>query len=400
MGWPVLQTTPHRQVAGIGGARAAFMGARRPPVDNRGMSFASRRAALHRMLHAEWQHLLHVQPSGRGWLLPLAAALATGLPFLAGAALGDIEAALTGSLGGLTFLHLRDTPLRHRMTALVACGLGLTACFALGLAVHALGSPVLRVPLLALVALMVTLVVRYYRMPPPGPLFFVMTAAIGAYAQVPMARMPVQLAALSGGVVLAVCIAYGYSRVMLARQPAPPLPAPVPAGFDAVVVDAVIIAAAVGTSLLLAEWLRLPRPYWVPVSCMAVVQGATLRAVWNRQLQRVIGTGLGVALAGALLMLPLDPLRIAVLVMALTVVIEWLVVRHYGMAVVFITPLTILLAEAPAIAHSHVVDTLVQARLADTVLGCAVGLVGGIGRHSPRLRAAVARPLRALVPWR
>jgi hypothetical protein len=34
------------------------------------------------------------------------------------------------------------------------------------------------------------------------------------------------------------------------------------------------------------------------------------------------------------------------------------------------------------------------------VLGCVVGLLGGICLHSPRLRAAVARPLRALVPWR
>jgi hypothetical protein len=39
------------------------------------------------------------------------------------------------------------------------------------------------------------------------------------------------------------------------------------------------------------------------------------------------------------------------LMMALSFIIEVLVVRHYGLAVVFITPLTILLAEAATLGH-------------------------------------------------
>jgi hypothetical protein len=36
----------------------------------------------------------------------------------------------------------------------------------------------------------------------------------------------------------------------------------------------------------------------VPVSCLAVLQGASLRAVWNRQFQRLLGTALAVAHLG------------------------------------------------------------------------------------------------------
>jgi hypothetical protein len=358
------------------------------------------RARLRRALHAQWRQLVVFQVSARRWPLPIAAALATGLPLLAGAALGRIDAGLAGSLGGLVFLYLPETSLPHRMTRVVACAFAMTASYAAGLGVQALDMPALRAPLLALVALFVTLPARYYRLPPPGPLFFVMAAAIGAYTSLPPEQLPTQLALLALGVLSAVLIAWAYSLAMLSRWAAAPMPERPKAKFDYVVSDAVVLAAAVGTALLLAEVLGLPRPYWVAVSCMAVAQGTTMHAVLNRQRQRIAGTVLGLVVAGALLSLPLDPWRIAFAVMALTWIVEWLVVRHYGLAVVFITPLTILLAEAATLDQQSAVGALVRARLIDTVLGCFVGLLAGVVLHSPRLRAAVARPLRGLVPRR
>src|SRR3546814_11585671 len=76
---------------------------------------------------------------------------------------------------------LPGTPMHHRMVTLMACGFAITACYALGLGVQALDVTGLRAPLIALLALVVLMAVRYYRLPPPGPVFFVMAAAIGAY---------------------------------------------------------------------------------------------------------------------------------------------------------------------------------------------------------------------------
>ena len=39
-----------------------------------------------------------------------------------------------------------------------------------------------------------------------------------------------------------------------------------------------------------------------------------------------------------------------------------------------------------------------QARLVDTVLGCVVGLAGGVCLHSRRFRSTVGTALRALLP--
>jgi hypothetical protein len=108
----------------------------------------------------------------------------------------------------------------------------------------------------------------------------------------------------------------------------------------------VVIGVFVGLSLLVAHGLQLERPYWVPVSCLAILQGASLRAAWTRQLHRIVGTALGLLVFLGIAQVPLGPWGVAAVLTALTLVIETLVVRHYGLVVVFITPLTILLAEA------------------------------------------------------
>ncbi len=349
------------------------------------------------LLHTELRQLTAVQRSDRRWHMPFAAALATGLPLLLGAYSGGFAEGLTASLGGLVFLYLPATPMHHRMVVLMAAAFAMVSCYALGVLSHMV--PALMMPVLTCTAMLVTIVSRYYRLPPPGSLFFIMVAAIGAYSPVPLAQWPQMVGLLALGCLLACLIAFVYSLYTLrlqAPQPIQPLP---PATFDFVVFDAVVIGLFVGASLALAQALHLERAYWVPITCLAVIQGTTLRAVWNKQLQRILGTAVGLLLSWSLLQLPLDPWRIALLIMGLSFVIESTVVRHYGVAVVFITPLTLLLAEAATLGHSPP-GTLIQARLWDTVLGCAVGLVGGVCLHSAKFRAVLGPLLRGLIATR
>jgi len=100
-----------------------------------------------------------------------------------------------------------------------------------------------------------------------------------------------------------------------------------------------------------------------------------------------------------MLLLPLDKWSISLGMMALTFVIEFTVVKHYAFAAIFITPLTILLAEATTLGQGSSA-ALVHARFFDTVLGCLVGLAGGICLHSPGFRNVVGRHIRRLIPAR
>ncbi len=355
------------------------------------------RTRLRTLIRTEMHHLTAINASDRRWQMPLAAALASGLPILVGAYLDHMDYGLVSSLGGMVFLYLPDTPLYHRMVSLMACAFGLAACYALGLMSQFL--PPLMMPVLSFIAILVTMVCRFYRLEPPGSMFFIMAASIGAYSPVRVLDVPLYVGLLTMGSLLAGLIALFYSVHILRRQaPKPVAPLP-PATFDFVVFDSVVIGVFVGISLALAQILQLDRAYWVPVSCLAVIQGMSLRAVWNRQTQRILGTGIGLLLSWGLLVLPMDKWTIAVMMTVLTFVIETMVVRHYGIAVVFITPLTIFLAEAANLGQGAPA-LLIRARFWDTVLGCIVGLIGGVCLHSPRFRAVVGRQVRRLTPAR
>jgi hypothetical protein len=62
-------------------------------------------------------------------------------------------------------------------------------------------------------------------------------------------------------------------------------------------------------------------------------------------------------------------------------------------AVIFITPLTILMAEAPNLGHA-IPGSIRATRFVDTPIGCAVDLAGAFFLHRPTLRDAVGRLLR------
>ena len=93
--------------------------------------------------------------------MPFAAALSTGLPILVGAYFGRLDHRLVSSLGGLTFLYLPETPMHHRMARLMVCAFAMSACYALGMMTHAMAA--MTVPLLTLIAVLVTMACRYYR---------------------------------------------------------------------------------------------------------------------------------------------------------------------------------------------------------------------------------------------
>jgi uncharacterized membrane protein YccC len=352
---------------------------------------------LKQRLREEIAQLARVSPSKRPWQMPFAAALCSGLPLLVGAWFDHLDYGLISSLGGLIFLYMPETPMHHRMVMLMACAFGMIASYALGVASHLF--PPAMVPALTFTAILVTMVCRYYNLGPPGSFFFIMAAAIGANTPGDIHGVPLKVGLLTMGCLLASLIAFVYCLYILRRQPPRPIPALPEPTFDFVVFDAIVIGTFVGLALALAQLLDLAQAYWVPISCLAVIQGMSLRAVWTRQVHRIAGTAVGLLLAWGLLSLPLDPWTIGLTMIALSFCVEILIVRHYALASIFITPMTILLVEAGSIGQIAA-EKLIQARFWDTVLGCLVGLLGGICLHSPRLRTSLGQPLRRLIPTR
>ena len=123
----------------------------------------------------------------------------------------------------------------------------------------------------------------------------------------------------------------------------------------------------------------------------------TLRASWRRNVHHIVGTALGLGLTWLLLPLLTSSWAIALAVALLTFLIESAVVRHYAFATLFITPLTILLAESSS-PNPVSSAMLMQTRLIDTVLGALIGLAGALCLHNRTVRRFAERGLAAINP--
>jgi hypothetical protein len=350
---------------------------------------------LRELVRSEAIALLVFQRSDRPWQLPFAAALASGVPVALGVHLDLTAEGALGAVAGLSFLYLPSTGLHRRIPVIMACAFAMIASYALGLASHVI--PGGAIFLVAFVAAGAAVFCKTQNVVPPGPLFMVMAASIAAFSPAQAGNPIANLGYFALGCIWACTVAVAYSGYIL-RHRAPDAPkSPSRSDLHAAVVDALIMGLFVGVSLAVAAALPLDNEYWVPVSCMAVMQGLTLRASWSRNVHRIVGTVIGIGLTWLLYPLLTTGWMIAVTVMVLAFLIETAVVRHYAFAAIFITPLTIVLAEASS-ASATSVDTLMVARLTDTVVGALIGLSGAVCLHNRHVRQVAERVLTAIAP--
>lgn len=132
----------------------------------------------------------------------------------------------------------------------------------------------------------------------------------------------------------------------------------------------VAFATAGGTALFL--FARVPHGIWIPLTTLIILQphlGATL----TRAFERTAGTLLGAAVAGGLLLLLHDTPGIdaAILVCFFFTLIFFR--RRYWVAVMFLTPLIILLLSL--LTHAPWLE--ITERIADTLIGALIALVAG-----------------------
>ncbi len=310
------------------------------------------------------------------------AALAVGLPVFIGALLGHFSMALLAGMGGLSILYMPQTAIAHRLVTIAVVSFGFTVSFTLG--VLASFNDLLSAATLGLTALLATTICRYFRVPPPGSFFFVLVGCIARTLPHDLTLVAERSGLLLFGTMGACLLALLYAAGQTLRdgEAPPPRPPSIPdPDITGIMLDAVTIGLFIGGSYLFALWIGLDNPYWVPVSCAAVMQGATFRAVWHRNIHRIVGTIIGMGLAWLILMLDLVPWQVAIIITALSFVIEILVTRNYGLAVIFMTPLTVLFADANSPLPP---EELISARVVDIVLGSTMGYLGGWVLHHRR----------------
>jgi hypothetical protein len=216
-----------------------------------------------------------------------------------------------------------------------------------------------------------------HRWVPPGPMFPLF--AVATCAAIPGTPTLVLSAVGVAAGTAAVAVVLGVAEVGAARRldrPTDPsaAPRPMPSARRQRIhlVRCGVVVLVAGT---VATTSGVGHPYWAMVAAVTPLTVFTLRGQVARGIQRAAGTAVGLVLAAGLLMLSMPSWLIIVTLALLQSIVELLVVRHYGVALIFITVLALLSVQ---LASPQPVPELIWDRFVETLIGVGVGVVAAI----------------------
>jgi hypothetical protein len=318
--------------------------------------------------------LVRVAPHAGAHRVALRVGLSILVPLLVLQLLGRPEWSIYAAFGSFPALYGRNRVHLSRLRMQLTLGVVLVAAITAGAAVGVSDARSwLSVPLAALLAGVIALLSDAQDWHPPGPLFVVF--AFTACASLPGDAAQVGTAALVGAAAAAFAVVVGV--VGWVRRPMPYRPAAERPGVGALLrqrrvrmhVVRYVVAVLVAGSLATASGIG--HPYWAMVSAVVPMAAPDLAGQLVRGAHRLLGTLVGLLLATLVLSLPLRGLLLVGVVVLLQVGAELLVGRNYGLALIFVTPLALLLGQ---LAVAHPPGQLLLDRGVETLVGVAVAV--------------------------
>lgn len=316
---------------------------------------------------------------GPRWQLGLQAALGISIPVAVMTLVGLPTLGFIAGAGAFTVLFFGASPVVDRARALPLIAAALVACAALG--TIAGGDHWLSGIGTIVIAVVTAGLCFGFRLGPPGPIFFVLVFGLSAQITSTGAISPLAyVAAFAGGCAFSYLVAITPLLIPRVRSHEPrPLSQlmPGPSFDDAsrMLVLRVSIVAVLG--VLIGAFVDPTRSYWIVGAGVAVIGlAAERRAAFQRGLHRMLGTVLGVGVYALIALLHPQGLWIALLLGILQFSVELVVVRHYALALMIITPLVLLLTGA-ATGQIGAMDVALE-RVVDTVVGSVLGAASGL----------------------
>ncbi|MXS70996.1 FUSC family protein [Flavobacteriaceae bacterium W22] len=329
-----------------------------------------------------FQYLLEFKQTERKWHFPFLAALCIGSCLFIGYFSGKPNYGALSSLGALTILYFTSAPITQRMIHLAICAFGIVFSFTVssffGFNIYFAALSV------GIISFLAHFISSYFKIPPPGNFFFIMVAAMASTYKFNLEMIPTRVGLVAIGAILSCSFAFLYS-VFIEKSKVVTVPR---RSFNkrryTKFVESTIIGFFMALTLVIGHLLEFKNTYWISIATVAIIQGRNFEHVRQRNMHRILGTFIGIGFVWLILLFNPEKLEIIFMITVLQFIIELLIVRNYGFAVIFITPLTILLAETASETY-HDVETLMTARLIDTVIGSLIGLAAGFFLHHQQI---------------
>lgn len=318
------------------------------------------------------------------------AAVSIAVPFGVLTLLGYESWGLQAASGAFLALFAASAAAAERAKVLPLVGIALLASAALGAMLTP--SPWLLTGGLIVVAVGMGTLAFAFRLGPPGPVFFVLIYGLagnitGLVEGVRITPPLPFLAALAGGMLFSYLVALTplvrrSERARSVRSLRQLLPGPWIGPGERRLILRIALVAVLG-AVISVLFIDPHRAYWTVSAGVAVVGLSAVRLhSFGRGLHRTVGTVLGSALYLAIAPLAQFPLALVLLFPLLQFLIELVVVRNYALALVFITPLVLLITGA-ATGSTDLFGTAWE-RVLDTLIGSLIAMVTGFLHRGPR----------------
>jgi hypothetical protein len=207
---------------------------------------------------------------------------------------------------------------------------------------------------------------------PSGPLFMIFAFGTVSATSGEWADVPIALAVTAASALFAVVVG---NIGAVARRGAGSAPPRLRSPWT---IDPLRYMVAVGVAGTLGTAAGIGHPWWAMVAAAAPlsVRGRDHQAL--RAAHRIAGTTVGLLTAAPLLLLDLDPVPLVLVVVALQIVTELCVGRNYGLALLFITPMALLMGQ---LGTSQSARDLLLDRGVETVIGALVAIALLVVEH-------------------
>ncbi|SDQ28015.1 Fusaric acid resistance protein-like [Microbacterium sp. cf332] len=303
------------------------------------------------------------------------------VPVVVLSAVGLEGIALLAATGAFATLYGGRLTPRERVGFVPVVAGVLWSSAALGVVAAAVGPIAIAVGLVV-VAVAASVLVFGRSVGPPGPLFIVLIYGLSAHVTAPEAAHAVEPVLYLGVLAASLAFAWLVTAAPLVRRShrgarPRPLSALFPSAFAEATTRTLIVRTAaiavVGTAVSLL--VDPERAYWIVGAGVAVLGvSASRRVALSRGIHRALGTAAGAAVYLVISVVPVGGVALGLVLGVLQFVIELVVVRHYALALVFITPLVLLILSAAGAGGPE----LAVERVIDTVVGAALGTVSSL----------------------
>lgn len=339
------------------------------------------------------QSFFEIKKSKRSRHIPFLASLCVAIPLFIGLYFDNLAMGLLASLGGLVILYYQpNIAVGSRMLTLLICSLGFT--FSLGIGLSFSFNPYVSAFVLGFFAMGIHLVTTYFKIKPPGNFFFIMIASMASCQSYNLEVIPKKIGFLFLGTMLACFLAFCHGLLTIKKEQTQEIfTIQIKKGKFVSLIDSIVIGIFIAISLIIGHLLEMKNPYWIPISCLAILQGISKQHVWERMIHRIVGTFIGIGICWLILLVCNTPLSICISIFVLQYLVEVLIVKNYALAIIFITPMTILLAE---IGSSFTANTeiMISARFLDITIGSVIGFMGGWLIYNQRFKNEATHHLR------